>query len=1541
MTRRKSWNGIRNAALVLACMALLCPVRAAVEIPADSWTDVSRQPDGSCLVRLARGAPDGEPPPIFVDRQRIELRCTALDGRRLDLDVLELTRGSGSRRVALRPSRDQLERGFIVRDAGTPIGRPQGALLDWEGDPWARHCFLRIEVREQGLYKLTREYLDEHAPGFYPDPRTWTLVHNGRTEPLHALGCDDGSFDPGDRVEFWAECTVPDEPELGPDTALDPWSSLEVYFLASDGSLGPRLAQETGEIVETDPALYHTPLTFPCRLHFEENTDFKRLYSVQDETAPEHEFWGAGVFAGELKPFAFEIPGVNAAATSPFDLTVCMRGLSAPPAYEEEETYHQRVQIYVNDYTDPALDIGADGSWKNQEMKIVELSGEAFLGHENLRADANTLYIAGLEIPPAGEFSAVLLNWFEIEYQRYYIAAGDELVFTAEPALDSWLLDFTASGFGGSDVQVYKIGRSLITNTIIRPAAGGFSVRFQDGFEAGRRYVALREGAKREPFRVEAVNWHGLDSPANSAAYLVIMADSLHRSGGAETVQPLADLWQSEIGDVTVVSDRWVYDEFSHGKFRPQALRRFVRTALETWTGAPSYVLLLGGAGRSQREALADGAPLLPVWFRQVYGWGGASTDEWLVTSEYGADYSALVARWPMDSQADLENMVAKALAYEDADGGAWRNRILMIAGARSQDAGIFQEQTEELVRTRIPATHFLRRLEVGETATLYSGGTEELIALFDQGQLLVNYSGHGGGAVWHDDNLFRSEDVPSLSNSRRLSFVTNATCHIASLESANSLGKALLNAGPMGAAGVLGSTGLGFQVTGTELVGYFYEYLLGNPGISVSQALRLAEQRIHVVHVAGQEEELEARIGRSAIELATVLGLPSLEPQVPQPDRRLGLTAPVVEAGGMLQLFGSAESASAQGWLEIHSTAAHPVLQDGDFVDGVQTHALEVGADSTWSLEIPAPETLFRGGRPASVRLLLDEPETGTASSGVTWFHYADSLEQAYLWGAGFLPEQPMAGDSIYITLLAAAPEPIDSLLADVSVGSPAWPETDYELELQPDPMDPQRFETTEGIGPFQQGDTLVTRFRVYYGGIEELSTDLYLLIEDPAPDALLGLRGYGERHGGKLALRLENAGELDLAPVELRLTGAAGDSLHSWTSPAVPAGESREFEFPVERGLLGDTLRMLVDPGGLVLEETEQPQFHFVQDPLFLHPATDADSGWREIDGLLSLRKPSEASASGVARVGRLEEQRFLSRQPDLQLISPVYSIAALDEGALPQPEGAYRETGHDSSSVNQVRLLGLDGETESLVSLEILPAQLSGDTLQVDFMLSAFVGFALGRLYDTEAPRVELSVNDQVFTEGGYVPRAPVFNFLLWDRNGIRSDSSAFRLELDGGEIPREDLSFNADPESGQLSVRYSPEFDGLPADSLHTLEILATDAAGNTTAATHRFLVADHFALLHIGNYPNPFRRQTRFAFSLTDTAERARVEIYTVSGRRIRTLYHQGTVIGYGEIFWDGRDHRSDLVANGVYYYRFVAERGGRELTRVGKMAKIK
>ncbi len=95
------------------------------------------------------------------------------------------------------------------------------------------------------------------------------------------------------------------------------------------------------------------------------------------------------------------------------------------------------------------------------------------------------------------------------------------------------------------------------------------------------------------------------------------------------------------------------------------------------------------------------------------------------------------------------------------------------------------------------------------------------------------------------------------------------------------------------------------------------------------------------------------------------------------------------------------------------------------------------------------------------------------------------------------------------------------------------------------------------------------------------------------------------------------------------------------------------------------------------------------------------------------------------------------------------------------------------------------------------------------------------------------------------------------------------------------------------------------------------------------------IPDAFALRR--NAPNPFNPMTVIKYELPVGGHPVRLEIFAISGQRIRTLVSEIQSAGYHETIWNGKNDAGEQVASGMYFYRLRAG----EFQRTEKMTLIK
>ena len=128
--------------------------------------------------------------------------------------------------------------------------------------------------------------------------------------------------------------------------------------------------------------------------------------------------------------------------------------------------------------------------------------------------------------------------------------------------------------------------------------------------------------------------------------------------------------------------------------------------------------------------------------------------------------------------------------------------------------------------------------------------------------------------------------------------------------------------------------------------------------------------------------------------------------------------------------------------------------------------------------------------------------------------------------------------------------------------------------------------------------------------------------------------------------------------------------------------------------------------------------------------------------------------------------------------------------------------------------------------------------------------------------------------------------------------------------------------------------------------HTLEVSATDRAGNEARQTMEFFTEDIFDFADkVIVYPNPTSRDAIITFQLTKSAD-VTLEIYDVTGDLLYTDVLRNVVGQQSEsldeaFVWDCTNQAGESVAGGVYVYILEAKRESEIVRRSGKVAVVR
>lgn len=161
------------------------------------------------------------------------------------------------------------------------------------------------------------------------------------------------------------------------------------------------------------------------------------------------------------------------------------------------------------------------------------------------------------------------------------------------------------------------------------------------------------------------------------------------------------------------------------------------------------------------------------------------------------------------------------------------------------------------------------------------------------------------------------------------------------------------------------------------------------------------------------------------------------------------------------------------------------------------------------------------------------------------------------------------------------------------------------------------------------------------------------------------------------------------------------------------------------------------------------------------------------------------------------------------------------------------------------------------------------------------------------------------------------------VISSENFLYANDSYFYISLDGGDTWYES-GFEIDGASGSSTRQYSDSLDFVYSEGDYSYYYpIPRDSILNemTSISDVDLDVPKSFSL---SNYPNPFNASTAISFSLPDRGN-AKLAIYDIAGRRVRTLIDDIIDAGGHSVVWNGRNSAGQVVSSGVYFYKLNSE----------------
>ena len=392
-------------------------------------------------------------------------------------------------------------------------------------------------------------------------------------------------------------------------------------------------------------------------------------------------------------------------------------------------------------------------------------------------------------------FSQGYLDFILLNVTRNLSLYNNQTIFVSQASLSNPVSTFQITNVT-KDAHLWDISdpyniRSQVYN--VNEDVGTFSI----ATDQLKKLIVFNNTFPEPVFvsKIENQNLLGLTTPN-----LLIIT---HPSFKEEANRLAAHRQGTENWSVQVVTTEEIYHEFSSGRQDVSALRDFAK---HLWDKSPTSlkaILLFGKGSYDYKDRLMNNTNFVPTYQSrnslhplQTYSsddyFTFLETNEgaWTESPPQHHTLDVGVGRLPVTSVEEAKNVVDKIIDYDTNQKtfGAWRKKIVFVADDGNSEDGftsLHQYQADQLANTieqsnpafdtrKIFMGSYKKNVQPnGETVPEMA---DDIKRSFDQGALIINFTGHGSEVIWTDERIFTDKTIAELTNDR-YPFLVTATC--------------------------------------------------------------------------------------------------------------------------------------------------------------------------------------------------------------------------------------------------------------------------------------------------------------------------------------------------------------------------------------------------------------------------------------------------------------------------------------------------------------------------------------------------------------------------------------------------------------------------------------------------------------------------------------------------------------------------------------------------------------------------------------------
>ncbi|MFY0626071.1 MAG: type IX secretion system sortase PorU [Reichenbachiella sp.] len=307
------------------------------------------------------------------------------------------------------------------------------------------------------------------------------------------------------------------------------------------------------------------------------------------------------------------------------------------------------------------------------------------------------------------------------------------------------------------------------------------------------QFVSYNDGQEQIPIFIESIqnqNLHGLGSA--EAIYIT------HQNFRTE-VERLANFRLANDGILTeVVTVDEIYNEYSSGRQDISAIRDFIRHQYIKSGQMLKYVTMVGDCSYDYKDRSIEDTNFVPVYqtrnsiheiesfsSEDFYGFMEEDEGQWEENSAGNHTIDVGIGRIPVRTAEEMNDYVNKVMRYEKSTSGygKWRNQFTFIADdgdnnthqTHADAMSEYVEGTQNVFNVRKIYLDAYEQIGPGEQTS--PSASKAFVEAISNGNLIVNYTGHGNLYKLTDEDIFNEDLIETLSNRIHLPFFIAATC--------------------------------------------------------------------------------------------------------------------------------------------------------------------------------------------------------------------------------------------------------------------------------------------------------------------------------------------------------------------------------------------------------------------------------------------------------------------------------------------------------------------------------------------------------------------------------------------------------------------------------------------------------------------------------------------------------------------------------------------------------------------------------------------